>query len=150
MFARNRRDFAIDNCMIGWSDMQTGGVSATPRVSLFNNSQTGDSLAVYGILAKSTANPPLIFGNMFLRAQGILAGQQGPIVAGNPIIPGQITYDAPTGITDPSIFAFFGTGDFFLTLGESPLLVLPPKWQLSIWSTTAPCDIYATMIWSLY
>jgi len=132
-FARGRRDWAIEQLMIG-SDAVPGSGSPT-FFCLNNNSVAGNYLAVYGILAWRAYTLKTMSAQVL---PGLTVGvdpntRVNPVVAGMPALDGYISVISTGG--NGGVFIgmnFIADGMHWLTMGDLPLFVIAPNTRLSV------------------
>lgn len=133
VFARGRRDWSISQLMIGSYAAQGGGNSSL--FSLNNNTNAGNYLAVYGVLAWRAFSVKLMaattVNGLAAAATGTNAVTQS-LVPGMPAIDGYVGFGAGSFGTNAAGVIFWADGTHWLTMGDLPLFVLAPNQRLQI------------------
>ena len=138
--------------MVGCGFPTISGGTSSARVNLFNNDPRGTGLAVYGVMGIASQFPPILAAGTFKRKPtGSGVGQAVPIVTDKATQSGQVLTEWNAGsITDAPQAMFNGTGAPVFAVGESPLWVIYPGWELSVWSQTLDVNIFVTFWWGIY
>ena len=156
-FARGRRDWAIEQLMIG-SDAVPGSASTT-YFSLNNNSVAGNYLAVYGILAWRAYTLKTMSAQVL---PGLTVGADPntrvySLVAGMPALDGYISVISTGGFGPVYTgLMFVADGIHWLTMGDLPLFVIAPNTRLSVSAsqTTGNMPIgeaqFCSFLWGYY
>jgi hypothetical protein len=156
-FARGRRDWSIEQLMIG---SMTSATFNSVNFSLNNNSKLGNYLAVYGILAWRNYHPQTM--QAFVQVgkdtpyTQIGATPTHPLIAGRAAIEGYIG-SRTNGITGTPIgITFAADGAHWLSMGDLPLFVIPPSYQVVVAPTTLTGQVVlgdamaCTFLWGYY
>lgn len=158
-FMRGRRDWSIEQLMLG--GCTTSGSSGHSRISLNNNSKQGNYLAVYGILAWRGYSVKTMVAFLSMVQDGLPAPTQQPytnaVVPGNAAIDGYIGQANTAGGYGYSGLWFLADGSHWLTMGDTPLFVLPPGWLVAVQminpnSNSVPAgeQFTASFLWGYY
>jgi hypothetical protein len=155
VFARNRRDWQLDELAIGTAQ-GNGGANGEAQYCLYNPSNLGLALAVFGVLAHRSGYDQLM---QAWPVKGDLGGNVGNIAmidsTGGMIDgvveskPGSLA-NAPAGVT------FKADGRNWLTLGDIPIFIILPTWRLwvgtqqTIGNEPASDPSFVTFVWGYY
>lgn len=152
VWTKPRRGWVLEECMVGCGFPTIAGGLSTGRVNLFNNDARGRGLAIYGVMAISNQYPQILAAGIFNRRPGASAvGQAVPVVATAAAQPGQVLTEWQSGIINDAPQAMFnGTGAPVFAVGETPLWVIYPSWELSVWSQTQDVNIFVSFWWGIY
>lgn len=151
VFARSRRDFTIAQCAIAGSQQQGLPVGNVVSINLFNNSVSGASLAVYGILAFVTSADQMVYAQPNTTASKSAIATRSMVDPSAPQIDGILTSNVPAiGSKASAPLIFPATGNWFVGIGGDPLFILPPKWALSVGSTIGGATLTVCYVWGLY
>lgn len=151
VFSRSRFDFTTDTCSVGSSTTAGNLGNSAARVSLFNNSTSGKTLALYALLGINSNTPNTLFAGLFQRVPDTSTGATQTILGGAPVQDGQVRFSiVGGGVADVAQFAFAGSGDNWIHLGGAPLALLPPKWAFAVWSPALQAQIWVSFIWGIY
>ena len=149
VFNRARRDFAFDLCAVAQENVtaNVGGLNA--RVHFFNDSTVGRSIAIYAFCALSQSVPNEC-GVQLIQAIDAASPSAGQMLnPSNGIIEGRISSDASTVASTLAIMTFIADGAW-ISWGEAPMFVLPPKWRFTIWNMTTSAGLDASILYGIY
>jgi hypothetical protein len=157
VFARGRRDWGLPNLMLA-SGMTLNSSGGAVRWALNNNSAAGNYLAVYGVLAWRGYSVKLMCATpqKLIDSGPISTGYSAPLIPGMPALDGVMTLKGLGANSLPNGLVFWADGNHWLGLGDVPLFVLPPGWQLGITeantttSTWVPEYQTVSFVWGYY
>jgi len=137
VFTTSHLGWALDRAMCVQTDSAGAetGVSIFPTASLYNNSITGESLAILAILALSTASMPWIPGYILGGSDGAITGTVAPLTSGAPIGAGVGYTNSRFSLpSNANLFSFWADGKTWLQRDGAPLAVLRPAYRLEFFS----------------
>ena len=148
VFVKPRRAWNTER-MAG-ADWDIAGSAGNFRIAiLFNDSAPSIDLGVYGLsLWQGTAGSVVVCSTFFGLPPGAALFSSGnPLVAGGPEPPGSFYTLTQAAEIGTRLFEFGGPTQWFFELGDTPMVILPPRWSLLMFPAFAGQPLVAGAIW---